>query len=427
MAAFPELEPATRAYDFGQFPLTDEPTASAGTIRFKHGETSENYKLTLGYSGLTDAQANLIRTHYQTQSGSYRSFQLPSVVWKGHTFTGNVVPYTASWHYIETPEEEHFSVGYVNVTVTLESDGTNEDAAIESSVDVNFTAGEGRSSDSVTTGCSLSVVTSIVTGAPYGDVIFDVDGLITKVTTLLHFNGTNGSTVKTDSSFYANTVVDDSAGADSVISTAQSKFGGASLYMDGTTSLIIDNPAINIGATEDHSLEFWFYPFTTTPGVTGLCSLRGNDTTTPSINLWASVGTLGDVIITLQVCGPLISRIYQQTFAGQSNLWPDGNAWNHVAYSRIGTTYYLFVNGNRVGSILNSYPVSVGRILRVGIAAKMQPDTSPTEPYLAPNLSPARGYMDDLRITKGVARYLPNLSFPASFTPPLAQHPDPPA
>lgn len=31
MATFPALEPATRSYDFGLFPLTDEPTASAGT------------------------------------------------------------------------------------------------------------------------------------------------------------------------------------------------------------------------------------------------------------------------------------------------------------------------------------------------------------------------------------------------------------
>jgi hypothetical protein len=124
MATFPELEPATRAYDFGLFPLTEQPSLSAGIVRFRHGTTSENYQLTLGYTALTDAEAALIREHYQGQGGGYRSFQLPPIIWKGHTFTGNVVPTNTRWRYIDAPEEEHRSAGYVNVTVTLGSDGT---------------------------------------------------------------------------------------------------------------------------------------------------------------------------------------------------------------------------------------------------------------------------------------------------------------
>ena len=124
MATFPELEPATRAYDFGLFPLTEEPSVSAGIVRFRHSVTPQNYQLTLGYNALTDAEAALIRQHFQFQGGGYRSFQLPPIVWKGHTFTGNVVPTNTRWRYIEAPEEEHFSAGYVNVTVALGSDGT---------------------------------------------------------------------------------------------------------------------------------------------------------------------------------------------------------------------------------------------------------------------------------------------------------------
>jgi hypothetical protein len=124
MATFPALEPATRSYDFGTFPLTEEPSVSAGIVRFKHSTTPENYQLTLGYNALTDAEATLIRNHFQFQGGGYRSFQLPAIVWAGHTFSGNVVPINTRWRYVEAPEEEHFSVGYVNVTVTLGSDGT---------------------------------------------------------------------------------------------------------------------------------------------------------------------------------------------------------------------------------------------------------------------------------------------------------------
>ena len=124
MATFPVLEPATRSYDFGLFPLTEEPSVSAGIVRFRHSVTQQNYQLTIGYVDLTDAEASLIREHYQSQGGGYLSFQLPATVWAGHTFSGNIVPYTTRWRYIETPEEEHRSAGYVNVTVALGSDGT---------------------------------------------------------------------------------------------------------------------------------------------------------------------------------------------------------------------------------------------------------------------------------------------------------------
>jgi len=124
MATFPELEPATRSYDFGLFPLTEQPSLSAGIVRFRHSVTPQNYQLTLGYTALTDAEASLIREHFQGQGGGYRSFQLPPIIWKGHTFTGNVVPTNTRWRYIEALGEEHRSAGYVNVTVALGSDGT---------------------------------------------------------------------------------------------------------------------------------------------------------------------------------------------------------------------------------------------------------------------------------------------------------------
>ena len=141
MATFPVLEPATRSYGFGLFPLTEEPSVSAGIVRFRHSVTQQNYQLTLGYVDLTDAEASLIREHYQSQGGGYLSFQLPATVWAGHTFSGNIVPYTTRWRYIETPEEEHRSAGYVNVTVTLGSDGTIDAELGLQDVDITLVSG----------------------------------------------------------------------------------------------------------------------------------------------------------------------------------------------------------------------------------------------------------------------------------------------
>lgn len=141
MAAFPELEPATRSYDFGLFPLTEQPSLSAGIVRFRHSVTPQNYQLTLGYTALTDAEAALIREHYQGQGGGYRSFQLPPIIWRGHTFSGNIVPTNTRWRYIDAPEEEHRSAGYVNVSVTLGADGTIDAELGLQPIDLTITGG----------------------------------------------------------------------------------------------------------------------------------------------------------------------------------------------------------------------------------------------------------------------------------------------
>ncbi|MEB3275374.1 MAG: hypothetical protein VKM92_00250 [Cyanobacteriota bacterium] len=125
MADFPSLEPASRSYDFGLFSVAEEPTASAGIMRFRHSTVANNYRLTLGYENLTDAEADLIRKHFQGQAGGFYSFLLPAIIWQGHSATTNITPAGTLWRYIEPPEEEHRKGGHVNVTVALASDGTS--------------------------------------------------------------------------------------------------------------------------------------------------------------------------------------------------------------------------------------------------------------------------------------------------------------
>lgn len=124
MATFPALEPNIRAYNFGMFPLTEESSLSAGTVRFSHSITPQNYQLTLGYLALSDADATLLRSHFQQQGGSYLAFELPSVIWKGHTFSGNIAPYAMLWRYAEAPTEEHLDIGRINMNISFVSDGT---------------------------------------------------------------------------------------------------------------------------------------------------------------------------------------------------------------------------------------------------------------------------------------------------------------
>ncbi len=163
MSTFPELEPATREYTFGSFALTEEPSPSAGIIRFRHATIPAAYELTLGYEHLTDAEATLIRTHYGVQAGGFMSFTLPAIIWKGHSYTGNVVPSGMRWRYAAPPEETHRSAGYVNLSVSLESDGLIEANLGEVTISITSGAAGGGAA-----GAALTVTTSLTAGTATG-------------------------------------------------------------------------------------------------------------------------------------------------------------------------------------------------------------------------------------------------------------------
>jgi len=82
--------------------------------------------------------------------------------------------------------------------------------------------------------------------------------------------------------------------------------------------------------------------------------------------------------------------------------------WHHVAVVRDGTSMVLYVNGTNVGSAT----ISSSRSLNLGLggAVWVGNNGSSSTAY--------KGYIDDLRITKGVARYT------ANFTPPEAKLPN---
>jgi hypothetical protein len=87
---------------------------------------------------------------------------------------------------------------------------------------------------------------------------------------------------------------------------------------------------------------------------------------------------------------------------------PVVNTWYHITVSRNGTDLKAFVNGNQIGSTItdstNFSGAAGSRPLRIG---RWQYGGG-TNGYL-------NGYAQDIRITKGLARYT------ANFTPPTSQ------
>ena len=88
-------------------------------------------------------------------------------------------------------------------------------------------------------------------GTTVGDVHFP------KVKLLLPFDGSNGATSTTDSSNANNSVT---FVGTAQLSTAQSKFGGSSLLLDGNSDYIyVANSELGTTSTESFTIEFWTY------------------------------------------------------------------------------------------------------------------------------------------------------------------------
>ena len=205
---------------------------------------------------------------------------------------------------------------------------------------------------------------------------------------LLHGDGTNGSTTITDSSGSPKTVT---AVGDAQISTAQSKFGGASLASNGAAGSWV---AVNGGGPvglENFTIELWIYAFTS-GGV--IVDFRPLSTNGPYPTIYFQSGGL----LSYYTAGS--ARITGAAFGL--------NLWRHVALVRnLGETR-LYLDGNQTGSTYADSNSYINPALRPRLFTVSDSDNTPG----------FNGYIDDLRITKGVARYT------ANFTPPTAPFPD---
>ena len=228
----------------------------------------------------------------------------------------------------------------------------------------------------------------IITGREAGPA----DPYIGNVSLLLHGDGTNGSTTIVDSSPSPKTVT---AVGDAQISTAQSKFGGASIAFDGTGDYLTV-PANNgfVFGTNDFTIEGWILPTQIGTRNTIVSSYPGTGN--------------GNWILCLEN-GKLAWYLFPNTtfnFTWTTTTTFPLNQWSHFALTRESNNWRLFYNGiientaTQTTAVGNLFQLEIGRY-----------NASPTNLLF-------NGYIDDLRITKGIARYT------ANFTPPTAPFPD---
>ena len=125
MAVFPPLEPDTRAFDFGDFPMSRAGGIGGGEVRFNHADEATGHGLTLSFLDRSDAELESIREHYRGQDGGHVSFTLPAIIWQGHGDDFALVSSAGRWKYTGPPEEVHKRGGIHDVTVSLEYVGAS--------------------------------------------------------------------------------------------------------------------------------------------------------------------------------------------------------------------------------------------------------------------------------------------------------------
>ena len=217
---------------------------------------------------------------------------------------------------------------------------------------------------------------------------------------LMHFNGSNGNTTFIDNSPVTKSFT---VNGNSQISTAQSKFGGASAYFDGNGDYLSTNSSNDFAfGTGDFTVECWIYSSdVSNPAQRGF--LQTSDTAGGlKTSYTTGITILQGSTVSSGLNGGLVANV-AGTSVGSSTAVITTNTWYHIALVRNSGTSTLYLNGTSVGSGTTTGNCS-GTYLSIGGYY----NTS----YLY------QGYLDELRITKGVARYTSN------FTPQTSEFPN---
>lgn len=218
---------------------------------------------------------------------------------------------------------------------------------------------------------------------------------------LLPFDGNDTGTLTEDKSASDNTIT---FVGDAQLDTAQQKFGPTACLFDGTGDVVTVPDDAAWAFAGDFTVEFWVR-WATDPG-TGLVDL---------ISQWIDDGTSNDRAWLFQLNNNsldfLLSEDGTTTATTVSNTFnPVIDTWYHLAVAREGTTIRVFIdgvlqvttgtNGNAVNDSAEVVRIGAGETSGVaGIAQELD------------------GWIDDVRISDGLARYTATFQAPRGANP----------
>lgn len=222
-----------------------------------------------------------------------------------------------------------------------------------------------------------------------------------KVALLLHGEGVDGGQVFTDSSLLSATTIEaDEAttpnGTYPRTTTSEFKYGASAIEFGSEGSvwsrLQYDAETVNsYGASDDWTFEAWINPRFVNGNRLLMSAHFGNQADRVYIsNGDLAYSKLGGSGLTFSTGGALLA-----------------NTWHHVAYVYTGQVMTAYLNGVSLGGQAWATVPNFGSRLQFGCYRQSGTYQMPYD-----------GFMDDIRVTKGVARYA------SDFTPPATQHPE---
>jgi hypothetical protein len=208
---------------------------------------------------------------------------------------------------------------------------------------------------------------------------------------MLHFNGADGIKTATDYSL-SNHVV--TFNGDAQIDTAQKKFGGSSLLLDGNSDCVTipDSTDFNFGSS-DFTIDFWVKK--NGDGV-GYYLLGQSDANASNATSCVDAGIGADDVVSFSCFYGAIA------VTATSSTTLTGTDWHHLAFVRDGTTTRIFIDGVADGtaSIGTNTLNDSSTIFAIGRKGLYASD------YF-------NGWIDEFRISKGVARWTKNFQVPS--------------
>jgi len=118
---FPALQPTSRDFTPGNWPVKSYKSQSGAEVRILYGDTRTSMELTLGYDNISDAQAEQFLTHYDETKGTYNTFAINSSTKAGWAGTGAAIDSGAinRWRYADPPQVTAVKPGVSSVRVSL--------------------------------------------------------------------------------------------------------------------------------------------------------------------------------------------------------------------------------------------------------------------------------------------------------------------
>jgi hypothetical protein len=238
-------------------------------------------------------------------------------------------------------------------------------------------------------------------------VVVDCDEHWDKVVLAMHMDGTDNGTTFIDETGKTVSII-----GNTVTKTGVKRFGTSSAYFDGVGDHLTVPGDFGLG-TGDFTIECFAYIATNSAAQPGGQKV-GNIVSTYSGAQGYSFGFLGAI--------DTGSSTYIQMNTSSGVKWSYGpgvsqGTWNHIAVCRASSVTKVYVNG------VSGEGVVAGEILSsAGLISVGKQINTLGEEYT----NYFNGYIDDLRITKGVARYTENFEVPTKAFPLVLCEPTPP-